>query len=183
LVETGFTRVRLWQPSPFLVEALERIGPQSGERRAMDVACGSGRDAVYLALAGWNVHAIDLLPDALARAQDLARRNYVKVTPEQWDLESGGGLPQVQFELVTVFRYLYRPLFAALRQAVAKGGYIVYETFHRRTLETGRPPRNPSHLLETGELARAFEGFELLIARDAVELDGRYVSSLLARRT
>ena len=182
LTETGHGQVRLWQPNLFLVEALERISAPTRQGRALDVACGSGRDAVYLALAGWNVLAIDILPDALDRARDLARRNGVKIATEQWDLETGATLPPGKFDLVVVFRYLHRPLFGAMREAVAAGGYIVYETFHGKTLETGRPPRNPGHLLETGELVQAFDGFEILIARDAVERDGRYVSSILARK-
>jgi SAM-dependent methyltransferase len=182
LNETGHGQVRLWQPNPFLVEAMERIGPPTRDRRALDVACGSGRDAAYLTLAGWNVLAVDILPDAIQRARDLAQRSGVKIATEQWDLEAAASLPPGQFDLVVVFRYLHRPLFGALREAVAAGGYIVYETFHGKTLETVRPPRNPSHLLETGELAEAFDGFEILIARDAVERDGRYVSSILARK-
>jgi len=182
LTETGHRQVRLWQPNPFLVEALERTGAPRRDRRALDLACGSGRDAVYLALAGWDVLAVDILPDALDRARDLARRNGVNITTERSDLETGATLRPGQFDLVVVFRYLHRPLFGALREAVAAGGYIVYETFHGKTLETGRPPRNPAHLLQSGELANAFDGFEIVIARDAVERDGRYVSSVLARK-
>jgi SAM-dependent methyltransferase len=182
LTAKGSSVARLWEPSPFLVESLAQIGANGNGRRALDVACGSGRDAVYLALCGWDVHAIDVLPDALVRAEDLARRNSVRLTAERRDLEKDPSLPLAPFDLVTVFRYLHRPLFPILREAVAPGGYVVHETFHRRTLETGRPPRNPQHLLETGELSCAFSGFELLIARDAVEREGRYVSSLLARR-
>ena len=182
LTESGPGQTRLWQPNPFLVEALKRIGAPSRGARALDVACGSGRDAVHLALAGWNVLAIDVLSDALARARDLARRNGVEIATIRWELEANAKLPDGQFDLITVFRYLHRPLFAALREATASGGCIVCETFHRRTLETGRPPRNPAHLLETGELARAFEDFEIIISRDAAEREGRYVSSLLARR-
>jgi tellurite methyltransferase len=181
LVETGPSATRLWQPNLFLVEALQLIDARTHGVRVLDVACGSGRDAVYLALGGWRVHAIDILPDALARAADLARRNGVEISTELRDLESDPTLPIGQFDLVVVFRYLHRPLFGALRNAVAEGGCLVYETFHERTRETGRPPRNPEHLLRRGELAQAFSGFELLIVRDGIERDGRYVSGLLAR--
>jgi len=46
----------------------------------------------------------------------------------------------------------------------------------------GGRPSSPEHLLENGELAAAFSGFEILISRDAIERDGRYFSSILARR-
>src|SRR5690606_9656013 len=90
---TGPQRIQLWQPSPFLVEAVERLramsptapGPLAGDGasqtgataprpRAADVACGGGREAVWLAIQGWQVDAIDRLPDALAMADALAER-------------------------------------------------------------------------------------------------------------
>jgi SAM-dependent methyltransferase len=151
-------------------------------RRALDVACGSGRDAVYLALEGWDVEATDVLPDALGRAEDLARRSGVSIRTFVRDLECQSMLPQSRYDLVTVFRFLHRGLFPALRDAVASGGFIAYETFHERNRETGRRPCSPQHLLASGELGKAFDGWEILLARDAVEQDGRYYSSLLARK-
>ena len=194
-VETGPARTRLWQPSPFLVEALQRIDSIAGEpggsiaprrarraRRALDVACGSGRDAAYLALAGYEVEAIDLLPDALGRARDLARRNGVSIATAVRDLEREPTLSPARYDLVAVFRFLHRPLFPAIREAVAPGGFVVYETFHFRNREVHARPSNAAHLLDDGELRRAFDGFEILIARDAVEREGRFFAHLLARR-
>jgi tellurite methyltransferase len=185
--ELGRSGTRLWRPNPFLVESMEAIRTaavhlQEKKRRAMDVACGSGRDAVFLALQGYDVLAIDLLPDALDRAADLARRNNVAVMTHAMDVEAGPALPPGSFDLVTVFRFLYRPLFPLLRNAVAPGGFLVYETFHERNSDTGLGPKNPAHLLKTGELASAFAGIEVLICRDAFEREGRFFSSLLARR-
>lgn len=187
-IASGPSRVRLWRPNSFLGEALRLIREQeqygSARRgRAMDVACGTGRDSVYLAIEGYEVLAVDLLPDALQHATDLASRTGVRIQTAMVDLEHGAALPPGEFDLVTVFRYLHRPLFPALRNAVAPGGYVVYETFHDRNRETGQRPGNPAHLLQTGELAQAFAGFEILIARDPVERDGRFFSSLLAHRT
>jgi tellurite methyltransferase len=153
----------------------------SSAPRALDVACGTGRDAVWLALKGMQVDAIDHLPDALERATSLARRNRVTINPIQKDIEADPTLP-TGYDLVGVFRYLHRPLWPALRNAVIPGGYIIYETFHTRTREAGGRPSSPDHLLQTGELAAAFEGFEILVSHDCVERDGRYFSSLLARK-
>jgi SAM-dependent methyltransferase len=184
--ESGQPRARLWRPNPFLVESLELIratGPRPNSGiRALDVACGTGRDAVYLALQQYDVLAVDILPDALDRAADLARRNGVAIQTQPMDVESSPSLPIGAFDLVTVFRFLHRPLFPLLREAVAPGGFIVYETFHEKTLATGGGPKNPAHLLETGELTCAFQGFEVLICREAHARDGRFFSSLLARR-
>lgn len=181
--QTGSGAVRLWKPAAFLVESLDLL-PSHGTPpgRALDVACGSGRDAVYLALAGYDVEAIDLLPDALARADDLARRSGVAIQTRVRDLEREPALATERYDLVVVFRYLQRSLFPALRQAVRPGGHIVYETFHEQNRATGRRPLSPAHLLQTGELEQAFAGFEVLIRRDAFEREGRCFSSLLARK-
>lgn len=182
-VASGPASVRLWQPNHFLVEALERIA--SDEVRnglALDVACGSGRDAVFLALRGFNVEAIDVLPDALSRAQDLARRSGVSIRTGVQDLDRDPTLPKGQCHLVVVFRFLQRSLFSALRDAIRPGGYMIYETFHELNAKTGRKPQNPAHLLSNGELARAFEGFDMLILREAHERDGRFFSSVMARK-
>jgi SAM-dependent methyltransferase len=181
LTEHGAARAHLWQPNPFLVEALSYIPTPPNDASALDIACGSGRDAVYLRMRSYRVTAIDVLPDALQKAQDLAQRHGVQITTRQQDLEADAMLPANSFDLVTVFRFLHRPLFPAIRDAVKPGGYVVYETFHERTRVTGRPPRSPEHLLRDGELPKAFGGFEVLIAGDGIERDGRYVSSLLAR--
>jgi SAM-dependent methyltransferase len=215
LRESGPSRARLWQPSPFLVEALDCIRAHAGahplQGRALDVACGAGREAVYLALAGYQVDAIDVLPDALARARDLARRCGVALHTMRQDLKRDPVLPAGRYDLVTVFRFLHRPLLPVIGRSVAAGGYLVYEAFHRRDAVEGAPGtqhgrlpcRVPArcrgtrrrgggsgsrrlkagHSLADGELAAAFDGFQVLLARDGVERDGRVFSHLLARRT
>jgi tellurite methyltransferase len=179
LTAAGRSAARLWQPSPFLVEVLPLIARRG---RALDVACGTGRDAVFLGLSGFDVEATDLLPDATAKAVDLASRYGVSLRTWEQDVEREPTLPVGAYDLVTVFRFLHRPLFAALAGALKPGGHLVYETFHERTAETGRSPRSPQHLLKSGELGAAFAGLEILLQRDAVPRDGRYVSQLLARR-
>lgn len=183
--EAGPSRARLWRPNPFLLEALARMGP-GGRGRALDLACGSGRDAVFLALEGFDVEAIDVLPDALERAADLARRSGVRIATAARDVERDPALEPGRYALVVVFHFLWRPLFPAIRAAVAPGGHVVYETFHERTRETGRRPFSKAHLLREGELLRELgspeAGFAPLLHRDGALVGGRYVSSLCARK-
>ena len=186
--ESGPSAGRLWSANPFLREALERIDSRKSwgrmaRPRALDVACGTGRDAVYLAMHAYDVVAVDVLQDALDRARSLAARYGVNIQTIATDLENGDSLPTGPFDLVTVFRYLHRPLFSSLRDAVAPGGYLVYETFHEQNRLAGQRPHNPAHLLKSGELVENFSDFEILIERDAIERDGRFFSSLLARRS
>lgn len=185
LTESGRSAGRLWQPNLFLIEALEAIkrqpSLQNPPARALDVACGSGRDAVFLAMNGYEVDAIDILPDALQRANDLASRHGVQIRTMQQDLERQPVLPVGQYDLVVVFRYLQRSLMPALSKALRPGGHLIYETFHERNRQTGAKPANPDHLLKTGELTSSFSELEILIADDAFERSGRYFSQILAR--
>ncbi|MCC6239267.1 MAG: methyltransferase domain-containing protein [Phycisphaerales bacterium] len=232
LTSTGATQIHLWQPSPFLVEAMNQLvkkmprcsdqtdlSDQSSEAIdslnrpnvlcasdrpcALDVACGSGREAVWLAMNGWQVDAIDLLPDALEKGRNLASRWHVSSRVRFYccDLEQlhvdkdstfaigpcadSQRLLHVKpstYDLVMGFRYLHRPLMPVLAQLVRPNGYLIYETFHQRTAEMGLKPRSPDHVLNDGELAGLFPSFQPMIARDAVLRDGRWFSQLLARR-
>ncbi len=64
--------------------------------------------------------------------------------------------------MIVVTRYLQRNLFHALRGAVRPGGVVLYETFTTAQRALGTGPTSPDHLLEPGELRRAFDGFEVL---------------------
>lgn len=151
---------RLWRPNAFLAEILPHLPPG----QALDLACGTGRDAVYAAAQGWRVLGIDVLPDALDRAQALAARLAPALAPITWkqlDLERAP-LPALgPFDLIIGLRYLHRPLFARFPAWLRPGGSIVYETFtatHRA--RHGRPTNN-AHILQPSELPKLLPGFEV----------------------
>jgi tellurite methyltransferase len=148
---------------------------------ALDVACGSGREAVWLARAGFEVEGIDILPDALERAADLARRSGVTLNLRPMDLRRET-LPEWQYDLVTVFRFLLRPALATIRESLAPDGVIVYEAFNERDTGGGEKPLKDSRTLRDGELSLVFAGFEVLLARDGVEREGRVFSQFVGRR-
>ncbi|GIW70964.1 MAG: hypothetical protein KatS3mg102_0506 [Planctomycetota bacterium] len=188
----GPARVRLWEPNPWLVacwpairerlQAVARAG--TGPARALDVACGSGREAVWLAERGWAVEAIDHLPDALARAQELARRCGVRIRTRRQDLEAEPQLPAARYELVCCFFFLSRPLLPAMAAALRPGGLICMRTFDVRERARSGRPRRARFALEPGELAAAFAalGLELLAERAGPAEDGRWLQAVLARR-
>jgi hypothetical protein len=84
--------------------------------------------------------------------------------------------------VVTVFRFLHRPLFPAIAGSLARGGMLVYETFRRGQERFGRP-RHPRFLLDDGELAEAFPSLEVLRYEETESPDGPVLASLLARRS
>lgn len=180
-IETGApTRTRLWEPSPLVERFTREWASQVTGRDALDVACGTGRNAVHLALHGFDVTGIDHLPDALDRARDLAHRSGVRIHTRHEDLERSGVLTGVQVDVVVVVRYLDRNLFPALAAALRPGGMLVYETFTVEQRRLGHP-RNPLYMLQPGELRAAFSALEILWD-DEDWHDGAHTAQLIARR-
>ncbi len=186
--ESGPERAPAWEPSRLVAEWAERIaGSAKAARdavgRAVDLGCGSGRDAVHLALRGLEVTAIDLLPDAIAQGRLLAARHGVAVSfvcadvvrePQSWARP---------WDVINVQRYLDRRSLPLLRKRLEEGGYLLYETFTERQAESGRTPRNPAFLLRTGELREeAGRGLRILDYREGRDEDGDWTASLVARR-
>lgn len=125
----------------------------------LDVACGGGRHARLFAARGHDVEAVDRDGAALAKLAGVAR-----VTTRVVDLEAGCWPYQGRtFGVVLVTRYLHRPLFPRLLDAIAPGGVLIYETFAAGNERFGRPA-NPDFLLKPGELLEVVRGRLRVIA-------------------
>lgn len=166
-------------PASWLVENVDLL-PSGGT--ALDVACGRGRHALWLAAKGFHVQAIDRNADAIAELIDEAKRLGLRVDAQVVDLETDPqpGLGDQQYDVVVCFNYLHRPLMPALQRAVRRGGKIIYETFTTRQAEHGHP-RNPEFLLREGELAALMAPLTILRAREG-DYDGRFIASIVAQR-
>jgi tellurite methyltransferase len=165
-------------PAPWLVE---NIGLLPRDRPVLDVACGRGRHSLFLARAGWVVHAIDRDVAALQTLEISARELNLTLTTETVDLEHASPLlGSKSFGSVVVFNYLHRPLMPAIVEAVAPGGVLIYETFTVGQAERGRPT-NPAFLLADGELPELIQPLEILRWREG-DVDGKLVSSIVATR-
>lgn len=166
------------EPAAWLT-AHRHLLPESGD--ALDVACGRGRNALWLAAQGFAVRAIDRDADAVAVVNAEARRRGVGLVAEVHDLETGDpGLPSAAFDVVVATHYLHRPLFPHLVTALRPGGVLVYETFTREQALRGQPT-NPAFLLERGELVRLIAPLTVLASREA-DSDGRFIASVVATR-
>jgi tellurite methyltransferase len=153
-------------PSPLLAE-LDGLLPRRG--RALDVAGGAGRNALWLARRGLEVTLADLSDVALAQAAAAAGAAGLRLATLQIDLEATP-LPAGPWDLVLCTYFLHRPLLAAVGAVLAPGGLLVFAHATRRNLE--RHPRpGPAHLLEDGELPGLVPGLEA----------GRHEARLVAR--
>jgi SAM-dependent methyltransferase len=165
-------------PASWLVQHSELL-PRTGG--ALDVACGRGRHALWLAERGLTTLAVDRDADAVRELNGLARARSLPLRAEVRDLE-GTPRPSLDavFDVIVVVHYLHRPLFPALIAALAPSGVLVYETFTRAQAARGKPT-NPDFLLEAGELLELVRPLEVLVSREG-DFDGRMIASVIARR-
>jgi len=133
--------------------------------RALELACGLGHDALWLAAQGYRVDAFDISLTALRQARaEMQRRNLSGVNFVAADFDHFP-LPDCTYDLVYVFRFLDRSLFPAIRARVRPGGMVIYETLNVRRLELS-PGTSPDHMLRLGELPGYFPGWTVLDAAD-----------------
>jgi len=144
---------------------------------ALDLACGLGHNAIWLAGQGYRVVGMDVSRVGLMRAAESARQRGVadRVAFVQADLDAFRPAPD-SVDLISVIRYLNRAMFPALAAALRPGGVLIYATFNASRSET-HSDVNPAYLLQPGELRTAFPG---LVVTDSDERDG--MSYLAARR-
>jgi len=168
-------------PAPWLVEHAALLG---GGGRALDVACGDGRNARALARLGYEVDAVDVSDVTIEALRATAAERAPGVHPRVADLEREP-LARDAYDVVVNFNYLQRDLFGALEAALRPGGWLLFETFGPAHLaELGRHV-NPKFVLAPNELLHAFPRLRVRAYRDGVaEHPGgpRGIASLLAQR-
>jgi SAM-dependent methyltransferase len=173
---------RLWEPSPALRPLSEWFVSERGKggeaKTALDLGCGTGRDAVWLAMHGWRVTAVDILPDALERARALADLHGVSLDLRCLDV-THESLPHGPFDLVCAFRYL--PPLNLMASAVAPCGTLLVETFTDRERERTGKPRDPSLVLPAAGPPPLPEGF-MLLDYHVSSYNGRELATLSSRR-
>lgn len=143
-------------PSRFLAASLETVKALTAGRRALDLACGEGRNAIFLAQNGFEVDAVDIAEGGLdrgrKRAGDLGLRiNFIRADLEEYRLEGG-------YDLILDFNFLLRELIPQMVGALSPGGVIVMETILAAPSLQGA--HKTEYLLQPGELGRLFEEYE-----------------------
>ena len=167
------------EPDPLLSQLNDYAELSPEKRRALDLACGAGRNAVWLAEHGWSVTACDISLEGLRRARALADSRRVRLDLLCIDLEAAV-LPAARFDLLMCFFYLQRDLFPQIRAALRPGGVIVYKTYTTEQLAFTGGPRHLPHLLQPQELLKTFHDFRILWYRETVK--DRGVAELIAQR-
>jgi SAM-dependent methyltransferase len=159
-------------PSRFVAQQLHRL-PKG---RALDVACGSGRHALYLAAHGLEVEAIDRDSEGLSTLRTAAAQRHLShLTITQVDLERSTEerpeFPPQTYDAIVVCFYLHRPLFPWLIEALKPHGVLLYETFTIDNYVRYRHPRRWEFCLAQNELLRLTSSLRVL-SYDEGEHDG-----------
>jgi tellurite methyltransferase len=168
-------------PDPFFVRAYrEFVEPRfKYVGRALDLAGGLGRHALYLAERGWLVTLMDISDVALKQARRQAEQADLHIFAEQVDL-TDAQLPEDAFDLIVVFFYLERNLFPQIAAPLRPGGMLIYKTYTEEQQKLSGGPLHPMHLLQSGELRSAFPELEVLHYNETVT--DKAVAELVARR-
>ena len=111
-----------FEPSQFLVDNIKLL-PVG---RVLDVAMGNGRNAIYLAKAGFEVEGVDSSPEAVSNAMESSQKAGVSVKAEIANLEDSYIINKNTYDVIICFNYLQRSLIPQIKEGLRTGGIIVY---------------------------------------------------------
>lgn len=167
--------------NPFLRKHI-RLLPKG---KALDIATGEGKNAVFLAHHGFDVEAVDISKFGLRKAQKLAKENGVRIRTLHADLDHYQ-LEEGRYDLITDFYFLDRRLIPGIKRGLKKGGRVVFETYLTEQMSLGNEgPKNPRYLLKPNELLTLFRGFRILFYREGILRESgtrKAVASLIAEK-
>jgi len=157
-------------PDALLLDHWDLLAKGALRGPVLDLACGDGHNGLFAAEKGCSVILADISESALKNAEIAAQGIKGDVTLWQVDLERGDDNPlqSESYGVIMVFRYLHRPLMPCIKKALAPGGALFYETFTVEQPRFGRP-KNPDHLLNTGELLDWFKEWTVIHAFEGIK--------------
>ena len=165
------------EPMPLLRDTAAQLPPG----RALDLACGSGRNALWLAEQGWSVTAVDGAPAAIEILRARASRRAVNVDARVADLEKHEySIERSAWDLIAIGYYLQRDLFEPAKSGVAPGGLLL------AIVHITEPAEEPTYKrMIPGELKRYFEDWKILHYYEGKPKDPEHrrpVAEIVARR-
>ncbi len=165
------------EPTPLVVATAKRLRPG----KALDLACGTGRNAIWLAQNGWSVTAIDGAPAAIEILRAKAAELQIAIDARVADLQKGEyEIEESAWDLAIMCYYLQRDLFEPAKQGVKPAGVVIAIVHITKGGEQATESR-----LRPGELIRYFTGWEILHRYEGQPNDvahQRAVAEIVARR-
>ena len=167
------------KPSSFLEENMHRL-PRGN---ALDLAMGSGRNALFLATQGYAVDALDYSEVAVNTVRSFAQKKSLPVHVTQTDL-THYHIPENTYDVIINFYFLERALAPRITKGLKKGGMLLFETYTTEQSHYGRP-HNPDYLLQPNELLHSFIGLHIIYYHERVVTSSeetKAIASLLAQK-
>ena len=156
-------------PSPFLSREIDRIMRLVPGKVALDIACGEGRNCVFLAQNGFTVTGLDISDVGISKG--MVRANSAGVTIDFRRVNLDGYCISGKYDLILNFNFLLRGLIPSEIQALTPGGLLLFDTIMEspQLLES----HNPDYFLRTGELLKIFEALpgEILFSEESYSGD------------
>lgn len=143
-------------PSPSLQREIGRIKQLVPGKRALDIACGEGRNSLFLSEHGFEVTAVDISDIGLAKGKQRALDSGLAINFRQVDLDEYK--IEGQYDLVLNFNYLLRQLIPQEVDALTPGGILLFDTI--RESPSLLQSHNPDYLLKCGELKQIFKEYD-----------------------
>ena len=166
------------EPAAFVsVDLAPLLGPPG---RALDLAGGAGRHAVWLAERGWVTTMVDTSEVAIALAAERADQAGVDLGLVHGDLIAGT-LPDGPWDLILIVHYLQRDLFLPAIERLSTSGLIAFSVATVRNLERRERPPLP-YLLQEGEAPTLVEGLEILHYEEDWSTEDRHEARVVARK-
>jgi SAM-dependent methyltransferase len=173
-LEDGAQEFRLWQPNVFLVQSVMSLSPGC----AVDLGCGAGREAVFLASERWRVFAVDNLPDALLRGKRFAARYELEQNIE-W-LHHPSSIEWTSVSLLTAFFFFDQTILTEAIQWLPSGATVMIEAFtDEHANKFGKP--GPTRRVASGELPKLFPRLEAIIFDEGWRENGRHTARFIGK--
>jgi len=178
-------REREFDPSQGASTILKKFLRFFPRGKALDLASGEGRNALFLAEHGFDVEAVDISKTALSRAEKSGLSRGVRIKTVAADLDALV-IPKDEYDLILDFYFLDRRLISKIKRGLKKDGMVVFETYttDQRDRAAGGPSKT-KYLLKPNELLRLFRGFHILFYREGIFREGgkrRAIASLIAKK-
>jgi len=167
------------------IPALERWIEDLPDGRALDVATGSGRNAIFLAEHGYTVDAVDISDRALRRGQAQAEERGVSIEWLCADVREYP-IPPATYDVLTMSFFDVRQTMPTIKEALAPGGVFIGEVHLRTSDMIDRGPNDPRRRARANELLRSCLDLTILSYAERLRSeDGRRnaLATVVARRS
>ena len=167
------------EPSLFLKKQIREL-PRG---KALDLAMGTGRNAIFMAENSYVVDGIDSSEVAVEKVRSFAQRESLPIHAKQADLTNYQILENT-YDVILNFYFLERSLFPHIMKGLKQGGMLLFETYTIEQPEYGRP-HNPAYLLKPNELLQSFINLHIIYYHERIDKQKggtKAITSLLAQK-